>query len=332
MGRLPVGIDNYGLYPLKLSALETLEWASQHGAEGVQFSGLAEHERKRADEGYFKAIGQFAREERLYVEWGGGQHIPYDTTNWTERDVRQINSLALREAELVGARIIRSCSGGLMRWQKASPMTETLIEATADALLKQKAMLLDHNIILAIETHFEFTTHEIRRIFERCEAEPGEWLGICLDTMNLLTMLEDPLSGTERILPWVVSTHMKDGCIMLTENGFNTFPVPVGEGIIELKRIIHRIETLPQPITLSIEDHGGSFDLPIFDPVFLSRFPDLSTNELSRLTALTQQTRLLIKEKNISATPRETWPHICEQRLKEDIQGIRLISQKDITE
>ena len=40
MGRLPVGIDNYGLYPLKLSALETLEWASKHGAEAVSYTHL----------------------------------------------------------------------------------------------------------------------------------------------------------------------------------------------------------------------------------------------------------------------------------------------------
>lgn len=43
-----------------------------------------------------------------------------------------------------------------MRWQPASPMTETLLQESAQALLPQKQMLLDHNVILAIETHFEW--------------------------------------------------------------------------------------------------------------------------------------------------------------------------------
>ena len=29
-----------------------------------------------------------------------------------------------------------------------------------------------------------------------CDAPPGGWLGICLDTMNLLTMLEEPVAAT----------------------------------------------------------------------------------------------------------------------------------------
>ena len=48
-----------------------------------------------------------------------------------------------------------------------------------------------------------------------CEAEPGGWLGICLDTMNLLTMIEDPVMATRRLLPWVVSTHIKDGGVLM---------------------------------------------------------------------------------------------------------------------
>ena len=39
--RRRVGIDNYGLFPLDLSPLATLEWAVAHGADGVAFSGLA---------------------------------------------------------------------------------------------------------------------------------------------------------------------------------------------------------------------------------------------------------------------------------------------------
>ena len=85
----------------------------------------------------------------------------------------------------------------------------------AAALREQKPMLRDFGVILAIETHFEFTSFELLRLFEMCGAVPGEYLGICLDTMNLLTMLEDPVLAARRLLPWVVTTHIKDGGLML---------------------------------------------------------------------------------------------------------------------
>jgi hypothetical protein len=69
---------------------------------------------------------------------------------------------------------------------------DTLRE-TARALRDQKALLTDFGVVLAIELHFEFTTFELLRLFEMCGARPGEYLGVCLDTMNLLTMLEDPV-------------------------------------------------------------------------------------------------------------------------------------------
>ena len=156
----------------------------------------------------------------------------------------------------------------------------------AAALREQKQMLLDHDVILAIETHFEFTTFELLRLFEMCGVEPGECLGICLDTMNLLTMLEDPVSATQRVLPWVVSTHIKDGGIRQFEDGLKTFAAAIGTGVVDLQRIVQLMLGLPQDVNLSIEDHGGEFTLPIFDDAFLDEFPDLTLFEYSKLFSL----------------------------------------------
>ncbi len=330
MTSLPIGIDNYGLYPLALSALETLDWAKTHEAQGVHFSGLPESERQRADDGYFKAVGQCARGHALYLEWGGGQHIPFDTETWKPRDIFKVNQKAASEASLAGARIVRSCSGGLMRWRSGSPMTETLLVESAKSLRSQKHMLKDQGVILAIETHFEFTTFELVRLFELCEAEPGEWLGICLDTLNLLTMLEDPVRAARRVLPWVVSTHIKDGCISLSGKGLTTFPVPLGKGIVDLKHIIRLLSTLPWTVALSIEDHGGSIDLPVFDPFFLSKFPDCTPQELSCLVQLALNTAKARESGAISMLAREDWPGVCEKRLAGDIQALfSLLSESE---
>jgi sugar phosphate isomerase/epimerase len=264
---------------------------------------------------YLSDLKKYVVENDLYLEWGGGQHIPRNMQTWDKKDVFDINQKSAQEAEILGTRIVRSCSGGLMRWDKSAPSTPTFLREMASALIEQRSMLHNHNVILAIETHFEFTTFELYRLFEMCEAEPADWLGICLDTMNLLTMLEDPAEATKRILPWVVSTHIKDGGIKIDEKGLTTFTSPIGEGIVNLKEIIILLETLPRQINLSIEDHGGSFFLPVYDPDFLTEFPDLTASEFIKLTSLASETR----KKDLKILEREKWPLVCEARIQQDL-------------
>lgn len=323
MRKLKVGIDNYGLFPKKMEPLDVLKWAKAHGAEGVQFSGLDEAAARKVDNSYLKDMKDFASSEGLYLEWGGGQHIPRQMATWEKKEIFDNNRKAAEEAEILGVKVIRSCSGGLMRWDPTSPMTETLLIETAEVLSSQRQLLRDHGVILAIETHFEFTSFELYRLFRMCEAEPGDFLGICLDTMNLLTMLEEPHQAVDRILPWVVSTHIKDGAIVLDTDGMVTFPTPIGGGIIDIRSIVVRLAGLDREINLSIEDHGGSFQIPIYDSTFLSKFPDLSVQEFAGLLKLAKETEDLIDKGECSPTDRERWPEICEERLKNDIHNLK---------
>ena len=315
-----VGLDNYGLFPLGLSPIDTLRWAEAHGADGVAFSGQAPEWQDRMSAAALAEIKAFAAEHGLYVEWGGAQHIPRDMTSWARKDLVEINRRAAREAAAVGATVVRSCSGGLMRWDAANPPTEALLRETADALRAQEAMVREHGVALAIETHFEFTSFELLRLFEMCGAEPGGWLGICLDTMNLLTMIEHPVMAAERLLPWVVSTHVKDGGILGSRDGLVTFPAPIGDGVIDLAAIIGMIGMLDRRVHLSVEDHAGSFLLPVHDEAFLSRFPDLSGAELRALLELADATQARPACRPLD---RAGWPAACEARIAGDLQALR---------
>lgn len=328
-----VGIDSYSLSPLGLDPFAVLAWAERNGADGVQFSEVKPKEGQTVDNPFLRDLAGLAREKNLYLEWAGGQHIPYDQWNgWKPHDTFAVNQRAAEQAGILGVNVIRSCSGGLMRWKKESPETEWLISEMAAALKRQKTMLQDHGVILAIETHFEFTTFELLRLFEMCGASPGEYLGVCLDTMNLLTMLEDPVEATRRILPWVVATHVKDGGMILTSGGLLSFPAEEGLGLIDLKNILDLLSSLDRPVHLSIEDHGGSFDIPIFDSEFLARFPDLTAPELGRLLHLAIRTQKNIDEGKLAIVERARWPQLCEQRVIRDIRYLKEIAAERIDE
>jgi sugar phosphate isomerase/epimerase len=327
--RFRVGIDNYGLFPLELDPLGTLRWAADHGAEGVAFSGLADEQQASLDRGKLEELATYAREHHLYLEWGGARHVPRDMTTWSRKDLFDTNRLAAEQAAALGARVLRSCSGGMMRWQEDAPTTETLLREAAGSLRGQRSMLRDYNVTLAIETHFEFTSHELVRLIDLCQAPPGDWLGICLDTMNLLTLAEEPVSATRRLLPWVVSTHIKDGGVLLDAAGLVTFTAPLGSGVVDLPAIIDLLGSLDREVHLSAEDHAGSTLLPIFDPMFLSKLPDLSATELAQLVSLARRTT---DELTCRPLPRSAWSQVCESRMIEDLRALRTIAGRRVSE
>ena len=207
MKKFKVGVDSYSLKPLALSPFEALDWALLNDADGLQFSEAPE---QAGDKIFLDELAHYAAQNNLYLEWGGGEHIPFDLATGKAKDIAAGNKRAAEQAARMGVRTIRSCSGGLMRWKEDSIPTEILLREMARSLRAHKSMLKDLGVVLAIETHFEFTTFELLKLFSLCEAQPGDYLGICLDTMNLLTMLEDPVAATRRVLPWVVTTHIKD--------------------------------------------------------------------------------------------------------------------------
>jgi sugar phosphate isomerase/epimerase len=325
MAGLMVGIDNYCLHPKNMKPLEMIKWAHENGAEGVAFSGFAEKAREAFTSSYLRDVRQLADEYGLYLEWGGGQHVPADLETFRKKDIYVSNRRAVGEACGLGVSIIRSCSGGLMRWKKESPSTEFFLKEAARELKRQAPIFRECGITLAIETHFEFTTFELLRLFEMSETEPGDFLGICLDTMNLLTMLEDPVMAASRILPWVVSTHIKDGGIIYRDNSFITFPAAAGTGIIDLASITGMINSTGRNINLTVEDHGGSFTLPVSEKWFIDRFPDLSVLEYEKLYELSEHTEALMSSSALSVTERSHWPSVCEERTRLDIIRLKQI-------
>jgi hypothetical protein len=102
----------------------------------------------------------------------------------------------------------------------------------------------------------------------------------------------------------------------------------MGKGVVDFPAILHLLKSASIDIPLSIEDHGGSFLSPILDPVFLSKFPDLTAEELSRLIRLSQETA----ERSSSGcrvTNRDHWPDLCDQRLADDLVALKEIASSN---
>ena len=318
-----VGIDGRTLGPLGLSPFETLDWAVMNEAEGVQFSTGAGPD---PDRSFLKELAQYAEENRLYLEWGGAEYDPLDPVTGRPRDIAPVNRVAAEQARAMGVDTVRAAASGPKRWEKGAGAVEERLRLAARSLREQGPMLRDLGVTLALETQAVFTTFDLLRLFDMCEVRPGEHLGICLDTMNALTALEDPAEAARRVLPWVVTTHIKDGAFLLAEDGFIAFAAEAGSGVVDLETIVAKLATLDRGVTLSLEDHAGGVSIPAFAPRFPSAFPDLAATELLALLKLSVKSQRLLDEGKLSLLEPDHWPEHCERRIKRGLRALRRLA------
>jgi sugar phosphate isomerase/epimerase len=318
-----IGIDERTLGPLGLSPFETLDWAIMNEADGVQFSGGAG---QAPDRSFLRELAQYAEENRLYLEWGGGEYIPLDPATGRPRDIAAVNRAVAEQAHALGVDTVRAAAVGPKRWEPGAVSADELLDLSARSLREQGSLLRDLGVTLALETQSVFTTFELLRLFEKCDVRPGEHLGICLDTMNALTTLEDPAEAAERVLPWVVTTHIKDGALLLAEDGFVAFAAEAGTGVVDLETIIGKLGTLDRRINLSLEDHSGGVSVPAFAPGFPATFPDLSAIELLALLKLSMKGQRLLDEGGLSILEPDRWSEHCERRVKRSLRALRRLA------
>lgn len=320
---IKTGLDSHSLYPLNLKPHQVLQWAHDNGAAGVLFTEPYASGNEELSISSCRDLGQMASDLGLYIEWGGGRHLPFNTKTWKPADLIPVNLKTAGEAAAAGATIIRSSTSGMVRANPGNPNTAHLMKAAIGELRRMLPMLRDNGVVLAIETNFEFTTFELLKIFEKCRVEPGDCLGICLNTVNLLTMLEDPVQATGRIAPWVVSTRISDGGLVFNNEGMTAFPSAIGSGIIDLTAIVSILLKQEQTINLSVNSSGGSFLLPVHEPWYISQFNDLTISEYNNLMLLENRAEELIESGQLVITRNNEWEGVCEARLRSDLKKLK---------
>lgn len=90
----------------------------------------------------------------------------------------------------------------------------------------------DANVALAIENHDRFTSHQLLGIAD----ELGDWVGICLDTVNSLGALEGPTTVVRELGPRAINLHLKDFVIRRHPHqmGFEVTGTPAGRGMLDV--------------------------------------------------------------------------------------------------
>lgn len=267
---MKVGLDAITLRALNLDPLGLLDKVVEYGLEGVQCSS---QELLKLDGETRHRFVEKAAQEDLYLELTGAGVNPGQSGKSVDDLVEAWKPLFPLASE-VGASILNTCLGLLRERMFKSPSLDEQIQMTIEVLRRLAPMAADYGITITMELHVDLTSRELARIVETVDSP---YVGVNLDTANALGLLEDPVEAACNLLPYVRTTHYKDTCIYLTDDGYNwQGGAPLGTGLVDLPTITEMLYKAKPDIHLNIEDSCGFITIPIYDPAFINSFPELT--------------------------------------------------------
>ena len=107
-----------------------------------------------------------------------------------------------------------------------------------------------HRMPLGIENHKDWRVDEQVALLEQYSSE---YLGVCLDTGNNLAILDDPTETIELLAPWTFNVHFKDMGMEECDDGFLLSEVPLGEGVLDMRRVVDTVRQARPGVRFSLE-------------------------------------------------------------------------------
>jgi hypothetical protein len=140
-----------------------------------------------------------------------------------------------------------------------------------------------HRMPLGIENHKDWRVDQQVALLEQYSSE---YLGVTLDTGNNLTILDDPMETVEKLAPFTFNVHLKDMAAEESEDGFRLSEVPLGEGMLDMKRIVDTIRLARPDVYFSLEMiTRDPLEVPCLTEKYWSTFDDVNGVYLGRMLA-----------------------------------------------
>jgi hypothetical protein len=164
------------------------------------------------------------------------------------------------------------------------------MESTAAALKNVRAQVTDLGVKVAIENHGDFTAREMRELIETAGKD---WVGVCFDTANPMSVVEDPMLTLEALAPYIATSHFRDSVVFEHPRGAAFQWVALGDGCVEIEKLGARFTQLCPGVQVQLEVITGRAPtvLPYFEPEFWKPFPKLPASDFGRFERLVRQGR-----------------------------------------
>ncbi|HEV2492857.1 MAG TPA: TIM barrel protein [Terriglobia bacterium] len=293
---------SFSVNPRTKSTLDFLECTHALGAGGVQ-TGL-----DKLSPDYLEQVRRRASELHMYLEVivglpDGGRVDDF------ERHVvaaKQAGAFCLRSACLSGRRYEDFSS--LDEWKRFVAGAKKRIALALPIVEK-------HRMPLGLENHKDWTASELVSLMK---AYSSEYLGVCLDTGNNLSLLDDPMDLVESLAPYAFSTHFKDMAVEEYPEGFLLAEVPLGQGFLNLRHAVDVIRKAKPRIHFSLEMiTRDPLRVPCLTDKYWASFPDRGGLYLARTLRLVREHRSSKPLTKVSGLSRDSRQKLEEENVRQ---------------
>jgi sugar phosphate isomerase/epimerase len=218
--------------------LTFLEHCHELGAGGVQIGlGIPSPE-------YLASLRKKAETHDMNLE--STIRLPKDSTD-CERFTNEVR--CAREA---GIKVLRTVLLGGRRYEQfAHPDAFRRACAQAEQSVKlAEPIIAKNDLLLAIENHKDYRAGELMNLLRRLGSRH---VGACVDTGNSIALLEEPLEVVRTLAPRAFTVHLKDMAVAECEDGFLLAEVPLGEGFLDLPKMIALLREARSEIRFNLE-------------------------------------------------------------------------------
>ena len=225
-------------YPPISDPVDFVTAAAKFGAAGIQ-TGLGLRD---ADD--IKRLRNALEKHEMYFE--GIVALPKNDADLARFDAE------LRVAAEAGATVVRTVCMNGRRYETydAAEQFRKFAEQARNSLQLAEPVAARHKIRLAVENHKDWRIDEMMGWLKRLSSEH---VGVCLDTGNSIALLEEPHDVVEAYAPWTFTTHFKDMGVAEYEDGFLLSEVPLGQGYLDLPRVVATLRKARPEVRLNLE-------------------------------------------------------------------------------
>jgi sugar phosphate isomerase/epimerase len=250
--------------------LEFLEHCHRLGAAGIQAPIRGDPVQLRAR----------AQQLGMYIEAWSTLPQHGDTSAFEQ---------SLKTAQAAGAVALRTACLGTRRYEtfKSLEHWHEFVKASDESIAAALPILDRYKIPLGLENHKDWTADEMDALLER---HSNQYLGVCLDFGNNISLLDDPMYVVQKLAPYTVSTHLKDMAVERYADGFLLSEVVLGNGFLDLPRMIALVRQSRPETRFSLEMiTRDPLKVPCLNDDYWITFPDRNGLYLARTLKLVEK-------------------------------------------
>jgi sugar phosphate isomerase/epimerase len=168
-----------------------------------------------------------------------------------------------------------------------------MFEGIKKSVALAEPVLRKYRMKLALENHKGYRSAEQAAWLKQVGSE---WLGVCLDFGNNMSLCEDPMDTARTLAPYTIFGHIKDMAVEEYQDGFLLSEIPLGEGIVDLRQIVDMLRKKDPNMIFDLEMiTRDPLKIPVYTTKYWATFDDsyspLPGRDLAKVLALVKNNK-----------------------------------------